>query len=330
MEATLRSASLALLTSAATVIAGLSLMGVTKFKLFSSTGPSVARAAPDLGGGLDVDPGAARAPGAVPAEVVRGAEPAFGHVLGSARPPVLRRPLVTWLATLLLMVPPAVSACGTVYIQDTLTEMPPGTPSVQALQKITAKFGRGFLAPLTIVLEADAPDVNLKNSEGLALIDDVSRFLSKNRRLVEVRSATQPLGSTALLDPARIYARLSAVDKGFDRMAEGAGQLHDGLTQGVAKIRLAMMLESAIKDRFGQPQSHPNAPPPPQPEPASPPEAAATSTANRLLSSVAGTATKLDTVKDRVDEAGTHAEASAAKPAAAGTESDPARPWSTS
>ena len=42
MAATLRNAGVALLTSAATVIAGLSLMGTTRFKLFSSTGPSVA------------------------------------------------------------------------------------------------------------------------------------------------------------------------------------------------------------------------------------------------------------------------------------------------
>ena len=42
MRKTLKTSSLALLTTAGTVIIGLSLMGTTKFKLFSSTGPSVA------------------------------------------------------------------------------------------------------------------------------------------------------------------------------------------------------------------------------------------------------------------------------------------------
>src|SRR5437764_15131343 len=42
MRATMRRALGALLTSAGTVIIGLCLMGTTRFKLFSSTGPSVA------------------------------------------------------------------------------------------------------------------------------------------------------------------------------------------------------------------------------------------------------------------------------------------------
>src|SRR6185312_17572409 len=42
MRITLRRGSKALMTSAGTVFVGLMLMGTTKFKLFSSTGPSVA------------------------------------------------------------------------------------------------------------------------------------------------------------------------------------------------------------------------------------------------------------------------------------------------
>ncbi len=42
MRVTLRRAARALLTSAGTVWVGLMLMGTTRFKLFSSTGPSVA------------------------------------------------------------------------------------------------------------------------------------------------------------------------------------------------------------------------------------------------------------------------------------------------
>jgi RND superfamily putative drug exporter len=42
MQMTLERSSSTLLTSAGTVIVGLSLMGTTRFKLFSSTGPSVA------------------------------------------------------------------------------------------------------------------------------------------------------------------------------------------------------------------------------------------------------------------------------------------------
>ncbi len=320
MDATLRSASRALLTSAATVIAGLSLMGTTRFKLFSSTGPSVA-----LGLALTLLASLTLTP-ALLVLLARHRPQSFA---GLSRPSggfwdrlageVLKRPLVIWLATLALMIPPAVLGLRTIYIQDTLSEMPAGTPSVLALRQVADKFGAGLLAPLTVVLETRVHGAGLKGSEGLALIDDVSRYLSQNRRLIEVRSATQPLGSTALLDPARINARLGAVDKGFDLMADGATQLHDGLTQGVAKIRLAMMLERSIKDTFGQHPSPSSAAPAATPERADGP-----STAHRLVTSVAGTAATLDSVRSRVDNAGTHAAASAVKPATSAAEgSDP-------
>ena len=209
------------------------------------------------------------------------------------------------------MVPPAVLGLRTVYLQDTLTEMPADTASVQALRQVAEEFGQGFLAPLTVVLETQSPGDNLKESEGLALIDDASRFLSQNRRLVEVRSATQPLGSTALFDPARISARLGAVDQGFDKMADGATQLHDGLIQGVAKIRLAIMLESAIKGQSRANRTRLRAPQRRRPRPPAP------STAHRLVSTVEGTATHLDSVRDRVDNAGTSAVAAAVTPAPA-------------
>jgi RND superfamily putative drug exporter len=316
MEATLRSAGRALMTSAATVIAGLSLMGLTRFKLFSSTGPSVA-----LGLALAL----LATLTLTPALLVLLARHRPHSFAGLSRPhtrfwdwlgqEVLRQPLPIWLATLAVMIPPAILGLRTVYIQDTLTELPQGTPSVRALRLVAERFGEGFLAPLTIVLETRAPGGELKGSEGLALIDDASRFLSLSRRLSEVRSATQPLGSTSLLDPARISTRLTAVDKGFDQMADGATQLRDGLNQGVAKIRLAMMLERKIRQTFG-PQPAPARPAPPAtPHPG---RSEGPSSAHRLISSVTGTTATLDTVRDRVDQAGTSATAAAVKPAASG------------
>ena len=41
-----------------------------------------------------------------------------------------------------------------------------------------------MLAPLTVVLESNT---DFRSSEGLALIDDVSRLLSHQRQLTEVR-----------------------------------------------------------------------------------------------------------------------------------------------
>ncbi len=91
------------------------------------------------------------------------------------------------------MAPLAVLGLRSSFVQDVMTEMPSDTTSVQNLRWLATKFDAGSLAPLTVVLDSDS---DLRSSEGLALIDDVSRFLARQRRILEVRSATQPLGST--------------------------------------------------------------------------------------------------------------------------------------
>ena len=95
-----------------------------------------------------------------------------------------------------------------------------------------------------MVLDSDS---DLKSSEGLALIDDVSRFLARQPRILEVRSATQPLGSTAPLDPARLSERLGAVNAGYLRMESGSRQLQKGLNEGAAKLRAMLWIE--VTDR---------------------------------------------------------------------------------
>jgi RND superfamily putative drug exporter len=251
MRQTLRKAAGALLTSAGTVIVGLLLMGTTRFKLFSSTGPSVA-----LGLALTV----AATLTLTPALLVLLAQYRPRAFAGLTAPPsgfwdevgqrVLSRPVFTWLATLLIMVPPAVLSLGTGFIQDTFSELPGATASVRDLRLVAAKFGPGFMAPLTVVLQSDQ---DLRHSQGLALIDDVSRLLAHQRHLTEVRSATQPLGSTQPLDPARLSARLKAVNDGFARMADGARQLQESLIDGAAKLRAAILLENLTGFRLTGP-----------------------------------------------------------------------------
>ena len=244
MEATLRTSSVALLTSAGTVITGLSLMGTTRFKLFSSTGPSVAIGlAMTVVATLTLTPAllillAKFHPRSFAGLTRR--DSGFWDAVGHA---VLKRPLLTWLATLGLMLPAALIGLRDHPIQDALTEMPARTPAINSLRLVASKFGQGVLCPLTVVIQTVDPHDNLRDSEGLALIDDASRFLSRNRGLTEVRSATQPLGSTAPLDPARLGSRLTEVNQGFTKMADGASQLRSGLLQGVGKVKAAMVFE---------------------------------------------------------------------------------------
>ena len=247
MRVALERSSSALLTSAGTVIVGLSLMGTTRFKLFSSTGPSVAIGlAITLAAALTLTPAllviAARFRPRSFAGLTAPSSRFWERVARAA----LARPIVSWSATILVMAPLAVLGLSSSFIQDVMTEMPGDVTSVKNLRWLATKFDTGALAPLTVVLDSGT---DLRGALGLALIDDVSRFLGRQRQIVEVRSATQPLGSTAPLDPARLSERLKAMNAGQARMESGSRQLEKGLNDGAAKLRAALWLE----DRTGIP-----------------------------------------------------------------------------
>src|SRR5262249_10461737 len=125
---------------------------------------------------------------------------------------VLARPRLTAALILVAMAPLAALGLTSGVVFDMLEEQPVGTASVQGLRLLAAKFGAGAVAPLTVVIQADR---DLDRSRGLSLLDDVSRHLARQRGVIAVRSVTQPLGSPAPLEPARLDARLGAVRAGL-------------------------------------------------------------------------------------------------------------------
>ena len=236
MVEALRRARHALLTSVATVIVGLSLMGLNRFRLFSSTGPSVA-----VGLALTLLATLTLAPALliVLARVrprcfdgLRAPSSRFWERIGHR---VLARPRLTAVLILVAMAPLAWLGLRSGVVFDMLEEQPAGTASVRGLRLIAGKFGAGAVAPLTVVIEADR---DLDRSRGLSLIDDVSRHLARRRGLIEVRSATQPLGSPAPLEPARFDARLGAVRAGLAEIADGGARLKEGIDRKAVALRL--------------------------------------------------------------------------------------------
>ena len=241
MRSTLARSRSALFTSAGTIIVGLMLMGTTRFKLFSSTGPSVA-----LGLALALLATVTLTP-ALLVLLARARPRAFSGLAGSSRlfwerlgRNAMTRPLQSWLLTIVVMLPLSLLGLHTHFIQDLLSELPADTAAATDFRLVASKFEPGMLAPLTVVLEADT---DLRGSQGLALIDDVSRFLTHQRKLTEVRSATQPLGSPRLLERARIASRLGEINSGLGRLADGACLLKSELTKGAARLRGALLLE---------------------------------------------------------------------------------------
>jgi RND superfamily putative drug exporter len=230
-----------LVTSAGTTIIALLLMGTTKFKLFSTTGPSVALGlAVSLLATLTLAPAlllllARTRPRSFQGFIAPSS--GFWDKLGKA---VMANPMRSWCLTLVLMAPLAILGLQTNFVMDLLAELPEQTESSRNLNLVASKFVPGMIAPLTVVLESDK---DLRQSEGLALIDDVSRFLARQRAVHEVRSATQPLGSSKPLERARLASRLTEVQEGFRELTEGAELLRKGLTEGAAKLRAALWLE---------------------------------------------------------------------------------------
>ena len=257
MRVTLRRAARALLTSAGTVWVGLMLMGTTRFKLFSSTGPSVALGlVVTLAASLSMTP-------ALLVLLAKWRPKSFQGITRSSSGfwdrfahRILRRPILSWSIGLALMIPFAWLGTRTTFTNDTLKEMPSDTASALALRMVAGKFGEGQVAPLTVVVESSD---DLRQSSGLAWLDEVSRMLTRQSYLAEVRSATQPLGSTKPLDPARLSNRLEAVNDGFGKIENGADQLRDGLAQGLEKLKAARWLQDATGLRLGNVPGEPAA-----------------------------------------------------------------------
>lgn len=245
LRTTLGRALAPLVASAGTTIVGLSLMGITRFKLFSSTGPSVAIGlVVVLLASVTLTPALLLILARLRPSAFRGVSKVSSGWWESLARWALARPWLAWAGCVVLMFPAAVLGMKLTldnnFVQDTISEMNSNTASVKDLRLMSDKFGDGVIAPLTVLIRSQH---DLRESEGLALIDDVSRLLSRQASLAEVRSATQPLGSTEPLERARLAARLAAVEEGFGRMSDGARRLEDGLTQGAARLRMAVLLD---------------------------------------------------------------------------------------
>src|SRR5262249_37396602 len=146
MRVTLARSFGALVTSAGTIIVGLLLMGTTQFKLFSSTGPSVA---------LGLTLALAATLTLTPARLVllaRVHPPAFEGLSGTSREfwdwlgrMAMARPLRSWIFTVLAMLPLSILGLRTHFIQDLMTELPKNATSAGDFRLVASKFDPGML-----------------------------------------------------------------------------------------------------------------------------------------------------------------------------------------
>ena len=108
--------------------------------------------------------------------------------------------------------------------------------------ELATKFDTGTLSPLTVVL--DTRRRSCAGSEGLALIDDVSRFLARQQRIRGGPFSDAAAGKHGSAGSRATFERLRAVNAGHLRMEAGSRQLQQGLNLGAAKLRAAFWLEA--------------------------------------------------------------------------------------
>lgn len=240
--ATRRHEALAILSSAGTLILALFLLGFSRFKLFNQTGPCVAI-------GMTVSLIASLT--LAPALLVLLAKHRPNAFSGFRRPSsgfwskigrqAMSRPMVGWLAGLTLLAIPAWHALSVETTYDMVGELPRDTPALIGLETISRQFGPGEVSPLSVVIKSES---DWRESNGLYLVDQLSREIDMHEQFGEIRSATQPLGSRDTFRPARLDSRLAAIRDGLTQIESGATMMASNFAEEAARLRIAMGFES--------------------------------------------------------------------------------------
>ncbi len=256
----------ALAGSAGTLIVTMLLLGLAEFKIFAQTGPSIALGMIiSLLASLSLAPALLLLIARYRPSAFRGFRDRDAGATGWSRlgRSVMRRPLLCWSLVLVLLVPPALLMIDNETTYDMLAELDPQTPALRGLETLTAKYGPGAVAPLTLVLELQDRDLtqaqdtdgplfgptvatptdteefdNWSDPRGLDLIDQVSRALSRRSSFGSVFSATMPLGTRETLHPARLDSRLSQINDGVGQIRDGADQMAKTFRRERARLQV--------------------------------------------------------------------------------------------
>ncbi|WP_019007180.1 MMPL family transporter [Cohnella laeviribosi] len=135
----------------------------------------------------------------------------------------LRRPIGSLAILAVIVVPFLVSYKGDVSY-NSLDEIGDRYDSVKAFNIISDSFGPGDSLPATVVLKAGKP---LDDTDGLAMIERVTREIAEVDGVKAVRSATRPTGEA--LKDFQVASQASTLDSGLEEGAEGLGQVASGL-----------------------------------------------------------------------------------------------------
>ncbi|RXZ83356.1 MMPL family transporter [Paenibacillaceae bacterium] len=137
----------------------------------------------------------------------------------------LKRPIWALLLLAVITVPFLTAYKGTISF-NSLDEIGDKYDSVKGFQLISDSFGPGDSLPSTVVVKTDQP---LDTSEGLAMVEQMSRELAKVEGVRSVRSATRPTGE--VIEDFQVASQVDTLGSGLGEGGDGLSQISDGLSQ---------------------------------------------------------------------------------------------------
>jgi putative drug exporter of the RND superfamily len=127
---------------------------------------------------------------------------------------LLRRPALTWLVTVALMLPCVVAGMvlNNRLSYDLIGDLPTDSPSVEGTRVLQEHFPPGIIGPTTVLLVN--PQLDFSTAQGRAVVEQVTDELDAQKDklgLTDVRSLTAPLGKTKL--PANTASQLDVPEQ---------------------------------------------------------------------------------------------------------------------
>lgn len=154
----------------------------------------------------------------------------------------IQRPIWSLVILAIIIAPALLSYKGEVSY-NSLDEIGEKYSSVKGFNLIAESFGPGETLPASVVMQTDLP---MDSSEGLALIEKITRELSGVDGVKFVRSATRPLGEE--MNEFLVADQVTMLDDGLVQSGEGLTQIGDGLHEaGTALSDNAPKLKEAAK-----------------------------------------------------------------------------------
>lgn len=200
----------ALTASAATVICGLALMAVAEFAKVRCAGPAIALSlAVVLLASLTLTPALLHMLGARvfwprKQDVCLTCRPGIWERLSAH---VVRRPAVTWLIAFGMLLPFAVVGLHVKADYRPTGELTKSSGSIQGMEAIQKHFTAGETGPMTVLL---ASTMDWNSPQGRQCISHLSQGFARLDNVAEVRSLTQPLGTTLIEAEQAVNAKPQA------------------------------------------------------------------------------------------------------------------------